>query len=116
MVESREIRPGRGVKPALGVLSVGLFLAVSGQALAQTDPDTKRETEQPGRTTESTVRSTETQRESLGPAANFQGRDVSFEEVLRDPDNAELNYAYALTLIRQGDLLGALSTLERILL
>jgi len=36
--------------------------------------------------------------------------------VLKDPDNVELNYAFALTQIRQGDLLGALSTLERILL
>jgi hypothetical protein len=71
---------------------------------------------QPARETESTVRGTESQRESLGPAATFQGRDVTFEEVLRDPDNPDLNYAYALTLIRQGDLLGALSTLERILL
>jgi tetratricopeptide (TPR) repeat protein len=116
MVESNEVRLGLGVRPALGALSVILCTAVSGPALAQTGPQIERETREPGRTTESTVRGTESQRESLGPVSTFAGRDVTFEEVLRDPDNADLNYAFALTQIRQGDLLGALSTLERILL
>jgi len=116
MVESNRVRLRRGLKPALSALSVGVCLAVSGHAWAQSNPDVKRETEQPGRSTDTTVRSTESQRESLGPATSFQGRDVTLEEVMRDPDNADLNYAYALTLIRQGDLLQALSTLERILL
>jgi len=116
MVESFEVRLGQGMRPALGALFVVLGTGMAASALAQTGPDVKRETEQPGRTTETTVRGTETQRESLGPSTSFQGRDVTLEEVLRDPDNADLNYAFALTQIRQGDLLGALSTLERMLL
>jgi hypothetical protein len=116
MVESGEVRPGQAARPVLGAVSVVLCTALAGSALAQTGPQIERETQQPGRSTETTVRGSETQRESLGPAASFSGRDVTFEEVLRDPDNLDLNYAFALTQIRQGDLLGALSTLERILL
>lgn len=117
MVESGEVRLGRGVRPAFGAFSALLCTALAGSALAQTTtPQIQRDVEQPGRATESTVRGSETQRESLGPASPFAGRDVTFEEVLRDPDNVDLNYAFALTQIRQGDLLGALSTLERILL
>ena len=116
MVESGEVRLRQGVRPALGAFSVILSTVLAGNAVAQTGPQIQRDIERPGRATESTVRGSETQRESLGPASTFAGRDVTFEEVLRDPDNVELNYAYALTLIRQGDLLGALSTLERILL
>jgi hypothetical protein len=118
MVESGEVRLGRSVRPVFGAFSALLCTALAGAAaFAQTTtPQIERDTQQPGRATETTVRGTDTQRESLGPASTFQGRDVTFEEVLRDPDNAELNYAFALTQIRQGDLLGALSTLERILL
>lgn len=116
MVESGEVRPGHVVRPGLGAFSVVLCTALAGTALAQTSPQIERDTQQPGRSTETTVRGSETQRESLGPAGPFAGRDVTFEEVLRDPDNVDLNYAFALTQIRQGDLLGALSTLERILL
>ena len=43
-------------------------------------------------------------------------RPVTFEEVLKDPDNVELNFDYARTLVAQGDLKGAASTLERMLL
>ncbi len=55
----------------------------------------------------------------VSPAAErqlIQGRNVSYDEVLRRPDDLELNYAYAQTQVRQGDLLGALATLERMLL
>lgn len=116
MVGSDEARPGQGPRPALGIVSALMIAGIAGTAAAQTAPQIERDTQQPGRSTETTVRGTETQRESLGPAGPFAGRDVTFEEVLRDPDNLELNYAFALTQVRQGDLLGALSTLERILL
>jgi Flp pilus assembly protein TadD len=43
-------------------------------------------------------------------------RPVTFEDVLKDPDNVELNFDYARTLVAQGDLKGAASTLERMLL
>ncbi len=117
MVESGEVRLGHAARRALCAFSCLFGTALAGSALAETpSPQIQRDIEQPGRATETTVRGAETQRESLGPAGAFAGRDVAFEEVLRDPDNVELNYAFALTQIRQGDLLGALSTLERILL
>lgn len=43
-------------------------------------------------------------------------RAVTFEDVLKDPDNVELNFDYARTQVAQGDLKGAASTLERMLL
>src|SRR5262249_18269029 len=94
MVESIEVRLGHRARPALGVFSVLLCSAVAGAALAQTSPQIERDVQQPGRATESTVRGTEAQRESLGPAGPFAGRDVTFEEVLRDPDNFDLNHAF----------------------
>lgn len=41
---------------------------------------------------------------------------VTFEDVLKDPDNILLNFNYAKQLITENDLLGAAATLERILL
>lgn len=43
-------------------------------------------------------------------------RPVTFADVLKDPDNVELNFDYARTLVAQGDLKGASATLERMLL
>lgn len=44
------------------------------------------------------------------------GQDVTYEQILADPDNMELNYRYARTQVRKGDLKGAAATLERMLL
>jgi hypothetical protein len=44
------------------------------------------------------------------------GPDVTFEQVLGAPDDIELNERYALTQVRKGDLRGAATTLERVLL
>ena len=46
----------------------------------------------------------------------FEGGTVTYEDVLKDPDNAELNAAYVKSLIKQGDFLSAATTLERIML
>ncbi len=43
-------------------------------------------------------------------------QDVSFEQVLAAPDNVELNERYAMTQVRKGDLRGAATPLERVLL
>jgi len=45
-----------------------------------------------------------------------EGQDVTYQQVLADPDNVALNAAYARTQIRNGDVLGASATLERVLL
>lgn len=41
---------------------------------------------------------------------------VTFEDILKDPDNIGLNFRYAQDQIARGELLGASATLERILL
>lgn len=45
------------------------------------------------------------------PASN-----VTYDQVLSDPDNIELGYLYAVGQIRKGDLLGASATLDRLIL
>jgi hypothetical protein len=42
-------------------------------------------------------------------------RKITFEDILQDPDNAELNFQYAQQQVAENDLLGAVGTLERIL-
>lgn len=42
--------------------------------------------------------------------------DITFEDVLDDPDNLELNFRYAKAQIDSGNLTGAAATLERMLL
>ena len=53
--------------------------------------------------------------ESAKLSAN-NGADVTYEQVMADPDNVDLNYRYAQTQVRHGQLKGASATLERILL
>lgn len=43
-------------------------------------------------------------------------RKITYDQVMGDPDNIDLNYEFAQTQAAQGDLLGAASTLERILM
>lgn len=42
--------------------------------------------------------------------------DVAYEQVLQNPDNADLNLRYAQQQVKKGELKGAAATLERILL
>ncbi len=42
-------------------------------------------------------------------------KKISFEDILKDPDNPQLNYQYALQQVKENDLLGAMGTLERVL-
>ena len=57
-----------------------------------------------------------TAQEALDLEAFSKGSPVTFQQVLEDPDNIELNVRYALTQIREGNVRGAGATLERILL
>ena len=51
-----------------------------------------------------------------GAGERLEGADVAFDAVLKDPDNIVLNFAYAKTLIRRGNLGAAAPVLQRILL
>lgn len=44
------------------------------------------------------------------------GETVTYEDILKSPDDVELNYRYAQSQVAAGELRGAASTLERILL
>lgn len=57
-----------------------------------------------------------TARDALDLEAFSKGPRVTYQQVLEDPDNIELNVRYALTQIRDGNVRGAGATLERVLL
>lgn len=48
--------------------------------------------------------------------ASDEGPEVTFAMVMKDPDNPELNYKYARSQVRNGNLKGAAATLERMLM
>ena len=58
-------------------------------------------------------------RQAAGQALDvdtLSGAPVSYQDVLADPDNLELNLRFARTQVAQGNVRGAAATLERILL
>lgn len=77
--------------------------------------------QQPEREPERLQRDLTTTREAEDAATRarerraFEGPTIGFQDVLRDPDNLVLNLRFVRQQIRDGDLRGAASTLERIL-
>jgi hypothetical protein len=65
------------------------------------------------RETDRAARAAEASRQ-LRPLA--PGEAVTYDEVLQHPDDVDLNYRFAQTQVARGELRGAASTLERILL
>lgn len=45
-----------------------------------------------------------------------EGQDITYEQVLKNPDDLKLNFLFVKTQIRNGDIKGAAATLERILM
>lgn len=81
-------------------------------AAAQNQPQTESQRLQDARRqAEQTQAAAEASRQAL-PA----GADVTFEEVLNDPDNIDLNYRFAVAEVQRGNLRSAAGTLERLLL
>lgn len=101
----------------LVLAGIGLCLLplAGGGALAQAarDPQTEiRRTDEERRRFERNIDAVHRSREQRF----IQGRRVAYDEVLKRPDDIALNLAFARTQIRDGDLIGASATLERILL
>jgi tetratricopeptide (TPR) repeat protein len=98
---------------AVGLVALRIVFAAAPVA-AQTPPvqEQQRPTQQL-RETERAERATEAA-ERLRPLE--PGRTVTYEDVLKNPDDIELNYLYAQSQVAAGELRGAASTLERILL
>ena len=96
----------------LAVLACSLFAV---DATAQTTLDPAREKQR----VQEEERKTRTQQKGITTSqflTRALGRNVTYEEVLKDPDNIALNLGFARTQIRSGDLNGASATLERVLL
>ena len=67
---------------------------------------------------ETESRAAEQARRASGQALDLETLDsapVTYQEVLRDPDNVALNFRFARTQVSQGNFRGASATLERIL-
>ena len=104
----------RCVRVARAGALVAAVLACAGPAASQvriTDPeDPSREQRRFGRELERGVR------ESDDDPLLRPERRVTYEDVLRNPDDVDINFAWAQVQIGEDDLKGAAATLERILL
>lgn len=91
-----------------------LFLFSSGNLFAE---DVQREVETVRRET-GTTRQIGTAFEKSEEKAKLDRlkTGVTYEDILKDPDNIDLNYRYAKEQIARGELVSASATLERILL
>ncbi len=110
-----DLPPGRGPRMR-GRLSIAVatLLVTTAPALAQ-DPSVieQRRPAQAVREVER-VQGAAQAAETLRPLE--AGEKVTFQDILKDPDNVELNYLYAQSQVAAGELRGAAATLERILL
>jgi tetratricopeptide (TPR) repeat protein len=97
------------------MLLAGLSGVDAAAQTGQAQTPTTREVEQPQREVRAGVQATDAARAARG-LPDIEGGAVTFEEVMRDPDNIDLNYRYAQTQIALGEVRGAAATLERILL
>ncbi len=90
---------------AVGLLPVGAALAQSQPGFDQREADRQKKL-------------IEDQRRAREAAQGQQplGETVSYADVLKDPDNVDLNFRYAKSQIANGNVRGAAGTLERILL
>lgn len=90
-------------------------IVIAGPAHAQQSDTESRETDV-RESIESQREVERTAQDALDLEAFSKGPPVTFQQVLEDPDNIELNVRYALTQIRDGNVRGAGATLERVLL
>ena len=99
----------------IGALAAaGVTLLFSVPALAQTAAPDRIQDDQ--RRTAETLRATSGAAQDSYAQGLISDSDVTYEQVLQNPDNPALNAAFARGQIKKGDLLGASTTLERILL
>lgn len=99
----------------IGTLVLG-FTAVSGPVAAQSRVPAVQEQQRPVQG----LRETERAERAFKAAEELRplepGERVTYEDILRHPDDVELNYLYAQSQVADGDLRGAAATLERILM
>jgi len=93
-------------------LGLGLGLA----AKAEERVPSVQEQQRPAQGIRETERATSAYQSAQELQPLRPGQTVTYDDVLKNPDDVELNYLYAQSQIAAGDLRGAASTLERILL
>ncbi len=96
------------------LLSAALAACLAVYPAAAQDFD--KEMERPQAATEAQERAEEAAEASEEAQASADSRGVTYEDVLADPDNIELNYKYAKAQIAVNNLRQAAATLERILM
>ena len=95
------------------LLAVALTLTLLRPALAQ---DLEEEGRRSNRAAAAKAREAEASGAAKAKAAAEGAGAVTYEMVLADPDNIDLNYRWAKAQVERGDLKGASATLERILM
>lgn len=115
-----EARPRRQHQ-AFSILALAALLGLAGTAAAQAPPVPQPEQpEVEQRRVREAAGEMEEARRAAGEAEILrplqEGEEVTYQQVLQDPDNLELSYLYAQTLVKRGELRGAAAALERILL
>ncbi len=114
--EARSPRSARALRSSVAALLCGVLLVplLAAPARAQVPPVQEQERPAEGvREAERAARASEAAKQ-LRPLA--PGEKVTYEDVLRHPDDVELNYLYAQSQVAAGELRGAASTLERVLI
>lgn len=100
----------------IAIVSAGLTCLWAPPLGAQVDviEDTERQRQQRQLEIERTNRDAAEQ--AAARRALETREDVTYEQVLADPDNLDLNFRYAKVQIARGDFVGASATLERLLM
>jgi len=110
--EGLPVRGGRAL--CLGAAFLLGALPLGGAARAQAPP--VQEQTRPGEGLEEAGAAARTGRSVPTLPDVAPGEEVTFQDVLQNPDDIDLNYRYAQTQVADGELRGAATTLERILL
>lgn len=95
-------------------LAALLVVSLAAAVVRVSAQDPEKDAARPGLEENRQIQSTRAADDAL--KLNASGEDVTYEQVLADPDNLDLNYRFARAQVRKGDLKGAAATLERMLL
>lgn len=95
-------------------LLASAFLLSAAASFAQTSPNLDPQSQNPDAPLQAERKAAAAADEARKKDSG--GSDVTFAQILASPDDVELNERFALAQIRKGDLRGAATTLERVLL
>lgn len=111
-------RSTQSASPLLLVLPLNIFLALWScpRVHAQSDVREEIEAKRAERQFEIEAAIREAARQAAARKALETKETVTYEQILADPDNLDLNFRYAQSQVGRGDLVGASATLERILM